>query len=377
MVTIESITIHKLCYNVDDLSEPELVSRLRAVQINPAVLSEREEDGLTLLHFAVRRGRSPEFCRVLHELNATLVRTQNNFGRLPIHSACHFSRVETTKYLFELYPDSINIATDNGEYPLHFAAMNKSINENEALELISFLLRHDKGAVQSTRDSWGELPLHWACHYRAELAVVRLLFDAHPDGIFCRNNDGYTPMDVARSKNRADIVHFFETQLGFYLQAQRNQEPDSNGQLPIHRALQNEDVSLGAIKLMVSAHPASLTVADAQGYIPLHLACQFGRLDIVKYVVKEDKNSLTTLDNGGNLPLHHACLAGKPGIVNHILKTTDYGVSMRNNIGKGKLPIQLFLFDAVCDRDLQHMDAFDSLLRADPISLLAIIVDEE
>ena len=94
-------------------------------------------------------------------------------------------------------------------------------------------------------------------------------------------------------------------------------------------------------------------------------------MNIVKYMVKEDKNSLTTLDNGGNLPLHRACIAGKPDIVNYILKTTDHGVSVENN--EGKLPIQLFLYGAVCVRDLQHMDVIYSLVQANPIDSLAIL----
>ena len=131
---------------------------------------------------------------------------------------------------------------------------------------------------------------------------------------------------------------------------------------------------------MISTHHASLTVADNQGFTPLHLACQFGDLNIVKYLVEQDETSLTTVDSMGNLPIHHACLEGKPDIVNHILKTTDHGVSLRNNVGR--LPIELFLYDAVCARDLQHMDAFDSLIRANPIDSLAILspgffVDEE
>eukprot|EP00956_Cyclotella_meneghiniana_P033267 scaffold94837_cov60-Cyclotella_meneghiniana.AAC.1 len=124
--------------------------------------------------------------------------------------------------------------------------------------------------------------------------------------------------------------------------------------------MQNENVSLGTIKLMVGAHRASVTVADIHGYIPLHYACRLGDLNIVKYLVDNDKNSLATLDSGGNLPLHHACHAGKPDIVSYILNMTDHGVTVRNNDGKlGKLPIQILLFDAVCDRDLQYIDAVD------------------
>eukprot|EP00956_Cyclotella_meneghiniana_P010731 scaffold15044_cov37-Cyclotella_meneghiniana.AAC.3 len=363
--------IKDLCMNEKDrLSETELVSRLKATQIDPDVLSTRSWSGMTLLHLAAFHGRSPEFCSVLHQLDVTLVKTQDNEGWLPMHHACALNvNVETAKYLFSLYPGSINIPNVNRWYPLHVLATN-----DESLQLLAFLLNYDEGAV-STDDNLGQLPLHLACRKR-ELPFVKLLFDAHPDGIFVQDEDGETPVDNAiryRDGDGADVVNFLETQLDFRRQSQDNQEPDINGQLPIHQVLQlpTENVSLGTIKLMVGAHRASVTVADIQGCIPLHYACRFGDLNIVEYLVEQDINSLTNVDNMGNLPIHHACLGGRPGIVRYILMTTDYGVTVQNN--DGKLPIELLLFDAVCARDLQHMDAVDSLLRANPVDSLKVI----
>ena len=110
MVTFESII--RLCYNEDDLSEPELVSRLKAALNDPGVLSERDGNGYTLLNIAAVYGRSPDFCQVLHELDLALVKTKDNYGWLAVHSACCNVNMDTAKYLFELYPQSINIAAE-------------------------------------------------------------------------------------------------------------------------------------------------------------------------------------------------------------------------------------------------------------------------
>eukprot|EP00956_Cyclotella_meneghiniana_P010729 scaffold15044_cov37-Cyclotella_meneghiniana.AAC.1 len=291
-----------------------------------------------------------------------------------MHHACAKVNVETAKYLFSMYPGSINIPNDDGWYPLHVLAANFSASNDQSLQLLAFLLNYDEGAV-STVDNRGELPLHIACRKR-ELAFVKLLFDAYPDAIFARNRYRSTPVDNAiryRDGDGADVINFLQMQLDFRRQSQNDQETDINGQVPIHRVLQmpSENVSLGTIKLMVGAHRASVTVADIQGCIPLHYACRFGELNIVKYLVEQDINSLTNVDSMGNLPLHHACLGGRPDIVSYILMTTDYGVTVQNN--DGKLPIELLLFDAVCARDLQHMDAVDSLLRANPVDSLKVI----
>eukprot|EP00956_Cyclotella_meneghiniana_P025458 scaffold53208_cov37-Cyclotella_meneghiniana.AAC.1 len=341
-----------------------------ATQINPGIFSERYEGGVTILH-NIAVGRSPEFCRVIHDQNDTLVKTKDDEGWLPLHCACGSGNVETAKYLLEVYPDGIHIPTIYEEYPLHVLAMcHRGPIENRQ-KLLTHLLKHDIGAV-STPDYAGNLPLHYASETK-ELAFVKLLFDAHPDGICVQDRHGETPVDAARSKHKADVVHFLETQIEFHRKCQEDQERDNNGQLPIHQVLQmkSENVSLGTIKLMVAAHRASVTVANIHGCIPLHLACQFGHLDIVKYLADEDRNTLTTLDSGGNLPLHHACLAGEPDMVSYILNMTDHGVAVRNN--DGKLPIQILLFDAICDRNLQYVDAVDSLFRANPVDSLAII----
>ena len=199
---------------------------------------------------------------------------------------------------------------------------------------------------------------------------MKLLFDAHPDGIFVQGVDGRTPANFARLGNQAGVVNFLEMQLDFRRQPQDDQEPDINGQLPIHRVLQlpSENVSLGTIKLMVGAHSASLTAADNRGCTALHLACRFGDLNIVKYLVGLIGGSptvaLDTADHDGNLPVHIACLRGKLDVVNYILEVSPHGVTVPNT--EGKLPIMVLLYDADCARDQNYVDTVDSLLQANP-----------
>ena len=204
---------------------------------------------------------------------------------------------------------------------------------------------------------------------------MKVLFDAHRDGIFVQGVDGRTPADFARLGNQAGVVNFLEMQLDFRRQPQDDQEPDINGQLPIHRVLQlpSENVSLGTIKLMVEAHHASLTAADNRGCTALHLACRFGDLNIVKYLVGLSRGSptvaLDTADHDGNLPVHIACLRGKLDVVNYILEVSPHGVTVPNT--EGKLPIMVLLYDADCARDQNYVDTVDSLVRANPKESLA------
>ena len=311
---------------------------------------------------------------MLHELDATLVKSRDIDGWLPLHWACQFGRVDTAKYLCDVYPDSINIPTTDGkQYPLHLLSDSENIDdyvENERLVLLDILLKHGAGVV-STQDSRGDFPLHLAC-YMKTLVFVKLLFDAHPEAIFIQNNRGKTPLDNARSENRTDVLSFLETQHQLQRQARGTIVPDENLQLPIHQTLQTGLASIGTIKLMVAANPASVAMADSLGCLPVHLSCRFGDSDIVEYLVGLDEDSITTTDTGGSLPLHYACVGGKLDIVKYILENHPSGVSVPNE--EGKLPIGLLLFDAVCDReDLKYIDVIHSLLRENPEDSVAIL----
>eukprot|EP00956_Cyclotella_meneghiniana_P038133 scaffold149231_cov20-Cyclotella_meneghiniana.AAC.1 len=64
-------------------------------------------------------------------------------------------------------------------------------------------------------------------------------------------------------------------------------------------------------------------------------------------MLKTNEHSLTNVDHKGNLPLH-----------------------VRNK--EKKLPIELLLFDAICDRNLQYVDAVDSFFRANPVDSVVL-----
>ena len=135
-----------LFYNNNGRSESELVTLLETILKNsPDVANEVDDDGWTLLHHAARL-RSPEFCRLLIDMNSNLVRTADNMGQVPFHLACSWGNVQTAKYLHNMYPESINIPDRFGNYPLHmlmnsFTYPNTG-GRNKDVELTQFLLQY-------------------------------------------------------------------------------------------------------------------------------------------------------------------------------------------------------------------------------------------
>eukprot|EP00956_Cyclotella_meneghiniana_P022796 scaffold43476_cov50-Cyclotella_meneghiniana.AAC.1 len=226
--------------------------------------------------------------------------------------------------------------------------------------VVSFL--NDQGAV-SARDRLGSLPLHYAS--QCTLAIVELVFNSYPQAIHLTNQDAETPIDIARKYDKVEILNFFDRQVQLERQACIDRTPDNNGRLPIHRAIHNGEASVGVIKLMLAAYPASTAMLDNQGHNILHAACQAGNLDTVKFLMKTVRDFMEAVDTRGNLPLHIACRMGHTSIIPSIVEISTYGVTLQNS---DKLtPLEMLLFESECDRDsIEYVEAIRCLLQVDP-----------
>eukprot|EP00956_Cyclotella_meneghiniana_P035960 scaffold119854_cov22-Cyclotella_meneghiniana.AAC.1 len=124
---------------------------------------------------------------------------------------------------------------------------------------------------------------------------------------------------------------------------------------------------------MVAANPSSVTTADNQGSIPLHIACQVGNIDAVKFLMGINEDCLKIPDAGGNLPLHLACLHGQCEIIPCIIEQSAYGVTLQNS--ENQTPIELLFYEAECDRDsMVYVEAIRCLFQINPVDILKCLV---
>eukprot|EP00956_Cyclotella_meneghiniana_P025161 scaffold51847_cov39-Cyclotella_meneghiniana.AAC.5 len=352
--------------NNDTLPEKELLLQVEEIlRTDPEVVHERGNgpgpDGNTLLHLAALH-RSPELCKLFIGIDGDLVRAINDMGELPFHCSCYGCNTETAKYLYSLYPE-INKPNNSGFYPLHTLLSYEQ--ENDITELTEILVKCDKGALSTPARTVGILPLHFACY--DDLTVIKLVYDAYPEAIHRGDIDERTPLDWAIRHGNHDVVSFFETQLHYVRQGEVQLAPDEYGDLPIHKAVLDEGVSVGTIKLIVEDDPNCVMEVNNRGSTPLHLACQVGHLDVVKYLITTCEESLQICNSSGEIPLQVACRYGKCNIINYMLEKSDHGVSTKN--AEKKLPIQVLLFDAECNRDsLEFVEAVGRLLFAYPVN---------
>lgn len=164
--------------------------------------------GDTPLQRAARYG----YTRILQMLlNANAAIDQaNNSGYTAVHKAAEYGQLDSLNILIHAgaNPNSITDSTQEylGETPLHLAARNGHINA------VTCLLKTKKVSLGAC-DKRGHTVLHTAASYgHANIVSTLLQAGANTE---TRNNDGYTPLEIARRNNDfgfncADVIQAFE-----------------------------------------------------------------------------------------------------------------------------------------------------------------------
>jgi len=167
--------------------------------------------------------------RLLHLLinSDALLRSVDDIGFLPIHHAVFHKSAKFCKELLALCPETVRAETIIG-LPIHIATGFDRVNvqledtyTRIAVSVIELLLECDPSGA-SAPDAKQRLPLHVACTaYYEHLPVVKCLFDDYPEAIWAIDEDGNTPLDLARKRenkkdpNDTTVIGFLEDQLKY------------------------------------------------------------------------------------------------------------------------------------------------------------------
>jgi ankyrin repeat protein len=162
--------------------------------------------------------------------------------------------------------------------------------------------------------------------------LVPTLYDAYPEAF----PKLYTEYILEGNQFVSDTLPFLLEQMQ-YLQ-QFNQCT-----LPLHYALMNDEpLPLGTIKLLANAQRID-EECPTRSTLPLHLACMFSTLNVVKYLVGQNNTLLGEKDSEGNYPLHHACIGGNLKIIYYLVKQDGATESMSTANKDGDSPINLLV----------------------------------
>ncbi len=366
--------LHFLCINKDiaDSTAVDILGLL--LEGYPEATRRADDDGCLPIHVAAGQGsKSPEFCRMLIEAYPGSERISATRHGLPLHIACGFGRVATVEYLYKLYPGSINIADNDGCYPIHCAISLIRKIPAIAFEMVQMLLDWDPSLASQKYGN--KFPLAVVCMTgdvasSVAVKVLHLLYDTYPEAIEDNIITQFSSMFPE------EMQPFINSHLSYFRAARDRtfmSTRDEYGQFPLHRALR-DNATLGSIKLLVQGDRDAVLYPDYDDdALPLHVACYHHESSkVVDYLIGLDPNTLTAVDWDGNTALHYACRSAKHNTIALLLEKYN-AVSVSKTNGHNKLPIHLLLeSNAAANRadDTKYTESIFHLLRAYPDTVM-------
>ncbi len=340
---------------------------------NPESICASDPDGDLPVKLAASY-QGPRFCKFLIESLPNQDREEILQTHELLFVACRRGLPETVQYFVQLFgmeclrirsPAPVIRTNQIQIYemaPIH-AAMRNNRRWNSA-DITRMMLKLDPTLASFTMTATVGyphhiLPLHFHLSFsHSSMDVVQMLFDAYPGAVLVSDSNGEDATTVIRevllSLDRASkwkeegiqkILDFVEKQKEYCSLAHNDDEhltmPDGHGQLLLHKALADKDVSLGTIKMIVDKQNAAVRVADNDGSYPLHIASMSCKVDILCHILGFDKSAANKVDNGGNNILHAACKTGNLKAIEYIIGRHGSLASKANN--KGQFPIVTLL----------------------------------
>ena len=327
-----------------------------------------KENGNTLLHVACSNGKLDVVKYLIQNSYCDPLKC-NCDGDNSVHEACKNGNLELIKYLLTEVRLEPIICNKLGNTLLHLACMSEHL-ESATVEYLIV----DKGCDPTVENINGELPLHLACQNQS-LDIVKLVSDFTPPAEMKAKR---TPIHIACCKGNLQIVQYLVKERHWDLQCE-----DSDGLTPLHHAcgcqvrysyrFEREKVCINLelvlflvkecgrdpmkitgrylndesspiamackqcdLALLKALTSADVNCRDKNGDTPLHLACKYKAMEIIRYLIEQAKCDPTIQNSKGELPLHVACNQGSLEMVELV---SECNVNSRTNDGDTPLHI--------------------------------------
>lgn len=259
--------------------------------------------------------------------------SKNHRGRIPLHIACkHGVSLEVIEHLAKKRVQTLEIRDMNDEYPTNLAS---KYGHNDA----SSLLR-DIYDSEHARDQGDE---YWATRkemFRNPKTRVRV------------KKGSSTKKEKKSSKSQGKKKQkFFETITSQNWQkalSMLKANPNCGKEMvvtklgpinwkrtPLHEIVRL-DPPIFLVRELIRAYPEALAVKESlDKRLPLHVACESSRLDIIELLMSKYPDSVSTPDAEGSIPIHLASLAGcKTEIFYSLLSADPETINTPNQHGQ-------------------------------------------
>ncbi len=245
-------------------------------------------------------------------LNATLTLEQQTGlekvpapGLLPLHFICSLKhpRLSNVKTILSLYPDAVKIPEETKHWlPLHFAAYNCMSDD-----VIRFLIDiHRPSVYGNTRK--GQLPFLLAMH-NTRSEVLDDILEGHSEALDSCDIKGNTALHYAArfcNPEGAKKVIAWNSEIATM--------KNFNDELPVHKAFvhinrdnkQKRWRQLELLRIILDENPETVSQADKEGNLPLHLAVGYNAaFEVCEALFNVYPTAALLPDRDGHLPIHY------------------------------------------------------------------------
>uniref|UniRef100_A0A6P7GUM2 Serine/threonine-protein phosphatase 6 regulatory ankyrin repeat subunit B-like n=1 Tax=Diabrotica virgifera virgifera TaxID=50390 RepID=A0A6P7GUM2_DIAVI len=286
-----------------------------------------DEDGHTLSYFAAKYN-SLKSLKYLKEQGADFS-IFNKDKRTLIHEAARNGTFEVLRYLVEDCKIDVNVSDVDGNFPVHMIDIT-----NSNVTILKFL--KEKGANISISNRQKHTLLHEAARNGAFKVLRYLVGDCKMD-VNVSDLKGNLPIDMIDMSDYNIALFKYLIEKGANLSTSKNQKYTL-----IHKAAR-----IGAFKVLqylVEDCKMDVNVSDVNGNLPVHLAAEFGRVDILMYL-KEKGSNLSISNNKKHTLVHAAAQSGNLEVVQYLVEDCKMDVNVCDI--HGNLPSH---WAAFCDK---------------------------
>lgn len=360
----------------------------------------RNRNSFTALHFACLTGQS-QIVEMLFDNGADINIQEYRGGMTPLLCACHAGFASLAMRLVEIGAD-ISMTSYDGRTPLHYAAINGSVELIDFLLSLRFDINHPsleditpvldacscgnvavvqhlvvRGAVMNVVTKTGRNALHMACASNS-IEMVQWIVAEQRHLMNSNDYSGMTAFLIACTNGSLEIARFLAEQGAVTTSRAKACESNNSallfacrdGHLEVAQWLVEElgldinetnyegqssvDLSRdsgvedliewiengGATLTLPEDTVDNVEVRDALGVTVLHTAAAGGDIELIEALLKRgaDVNSVTL---GGSSVLHFACENGQFAVVKLLIETYGADINVRDKSGHTPLDCAL------------------------------------
>jgi ankyrin repeat protein len=276
------------------------------LQIAGDLTSVQNKRGLILLHIAIGNQCSDNVCRLVLEATPTAaLSATDQYGMTPLHYGAAFGTpsLHVLRRLVERQPSNLVLPTRAGDTPLHLFLANNNLAQNvarvdgrdeynDAIHRLDLLgTEHATQTALLMRNNEELTPVHCCALFGAPWQVTQAVAAAAPEtiavpasksqstalhlAVLCFIDAANTDPTLSHVRRKALLknISILTTTSTSACQA-----VDAYGQTALLLAIQCEAIPSRILRRLVDAAPSSVQIADPQGFLPVHRACQTGHV---------------------------------------------------------------------------------------------------